>query len=136
MKKTQDTTPNSSDSEDTSGLNIQFNFHHGAFGGENDDLVEAIIRAIAKTHPNYEGAWAEKYGSHVDNEWFMMHPYCWCEKEDCPWCREEDALPNFHYKPLDLKVYWYKYIGRDMNYNKELTIQECADMLQNCIKTL
>lgn len=26
------------------------------------------------------------YGVHVDNEVFMMHPYCWCEREDCPWC--------------------------------------------------
>jgi len=63
-----------------------------------------------------------------------MHPFCWCELETCPWCREKDPLPNFHYKPLDFKVNWYKYIGRNMNYNKELTPEQCADMLKNCIQ--
>jgi hypothetical protein len=26
------------------------------------------------------------YGADFENETFMMHPYCWCEREDCPWC--------------------------------------------------
>jgi hypothetical protein len=26
------------------------------------------------------------YGTDFSNDVFMMHPYCWCEKEDCPWC--------------------------------------------------
>lgn len=26
------------------------------------------------------------YGAHVDNAVFQMHPFCWCDGEDCPWC--------------------------------------------------
>ena len=26
------------------------------------------------------------YGAIYENDVFMMHPYCWCEQEDCPWC--------------------------------------------------
>lgn len=26
------------------------------------------------------------YGGIYENEVFMMHPYCWCEADDCPWC--------------------------------------------------
>lgn len=26
------------------------------------------------------------YGSDFENEVFMMHPYCWCDQEECPWC--------------------------------------------------
>lgn len=26
------------------------------------------------------------YGAHYENDVFMMHPYCWCEREDCLWC--------------------------------------------------
>ena len=133
MTKTPNTMENSSDSEDISGLNVQFIMPYGAAGGQSDALVEAIIRTIAEYHA-HEGEWADKYGTSIDNEWFMMHPFCWCESETCPWCREEDQLPNFHYKPLDFKVSWYKYIGRSMNYNKELTPIECADMLKNCIQ--
>lgn len=134
MTKTPNTTENSSDSVDTSGHKIEFVLPYGASGGRSDALEEAIIRTIAEVHKDYEGAWADKYGSNVENEWFMMHPFCWCESESCPWCRGENPLPNFHYKPLDFKVNWYKYIGRDMNYNKELTPEECADMLKNCIQ--
>lgn len=26
------------------------------------------------------------YGGIYENDVFMMHPYCWCERDDCPWC--------------------------------------------------
>lgn len=26
------------------------------------------------------------YGIDYENETFLMRPYCWCEREDCPWC--------------------------------------------------
>lgn len=26
------------------------------------------------------------YGSDFENDVFMMHPFCWCERSDCPWC--------------------------------------------------
>ncbi|QED12212.1 hypothetical protein SEA_YEET_59 [Mycobacterium phage Yeet] len=26
------------------------------------------------------------YGCDYENDVFMMHPFCWCERMDCPWC--------------------------------------------------
>lgn len=26
------------------------------------------------------------YGCEFENDTFMMHPYCWCESDQCPWC--------------------------------------------------
>lgn len=26
------------------------------------------------------------YGAHYENDVFLMHPFCWCELDDCPWC--------------------------------------------------
>lgn len=26
------------------------------------------------------------YGAYFENDIFMMHPYCWCEQDDCEWC--------------------------------------------------
>ena len=26
------------------------------------------------------------YGANVENDVFMMHQFCWCESDDCPWC--------------------------------------------------
>lgn len=40
------------------------------------------------------------YGAYADNDVFMMHPYCWCERADCPWCIgcscPEDAFRYFN----------------------------------------
>lgn len=30
------------------------------------------------------GSWG--YGVEYENETFMLHPFCWCERDDCPWC--------------------------------------------------
>lgn len=27
------------------------------------------------------------YGAYFENDTFMMHPFCWCEQDDCEWCR-------------------------------------------------
>jgi hypothetical protein len=114
--------------------NIQIITPNGMFGPDKDYLVDSIIRAIAEHH-GHENEWPIKYGTTIDNNIFMMHSFCWCEKEDCPWCKEEDPLPNFHYKPLDFQVGWYKYIGRSMKYNKNISIFECANMLIDCLNT-
>jgi hypothetical protein len=111
---------------------IEFIVPIGMFGAKKDYLIDSVIRAIADYHSE-EGEWADKYGTNVDNCVFSLHRYCWCEAEDCKWCGEEHA-PNFYYKPLDFKVWWYKYIGRSMEYNKELTALQCADMLTECLK--
>lgn len=26
------------------------------------------------------------YGAIYENDTFMMHPFCWCDADDCPWC--------------------------------------------------
>jgi hypothetical protein len=84
------------------------------------------------------------YGAYFENETFMMHPFCWCERGDCPWClgcecEVEDRgeqhewpdrwvttktcancsqpsapAPNFLHKSSGTEVRWYKYIGRSM----------------------
>ena len=136
MKKTPNTTKTSSVFGECSGhddRNVVVLYPHGALGN-TEPLVEAIIRAIKELYQQSEDSWSCKYGSIVDNDAVMMHPFCWCEGEDCPWCRSENRLPNFHYKPLDFSVKWYKYIGRGMKYNKQLTIEQCADMLKDCVK--
>lgn len=26
------------------------------------------------------------YGAYFENDVFTMHPFCWCDRDDCPWC--------------------------------------------------
>lgn len=60
----------------------------GAFGAsDDDDALDRVLRQIAiAASSDANGEWADKYGRDVDNDTFMMHRYCWCEREDCPWC--------------------------------------------------
>jgi len=108
----------------------------GMFGAwEGGDALDSVLRRIALAIPNHEGNWAGKYGAEYDCDVFAMHPFCWCEKADCPWCNMGDengpdykewakkygweegfGAPNFWHKKSGLRVYWYKYIGRDTEF--------------------
>jgi len=55
----------------------------GAFPDEHP--LETALRIIGVGFGN-EGEWASKYGTDFENETFLMKPFCWCEKPDCPWC--------------------------------------------------
>lgn len=168
------------------------------------------------------------YGADYENDVFLMHHFCWCEKDDCLWCvgcrcphdrdevwldgervheswhevaermfnvplpwevakngtpeyraadkkfnavmRERDrrlkhiysaithvcqpagmienrkrgktskppqTAPNFWHKPTGFKVWWYKWIGRDMEVNKnKLKFEEWVSILRDCFKSL
>lgn len=91
------------------------------------------FRKGGKKNPNLRNDLSDRYGVLIDNDTFSMHPFCWCEKETCPYCGKENQ-PNFHYKPTDFKVWWYKYIGRGMEMNKNITSADCALMLSACLQ--
>lgn len=70
------------------------------------------------------------YGVEYENDVFMMHPYCWCEQENCGWCNE--TSPNFMYKPTNCKVWWYKWIGRSQEQEGKLP----KNWLEKCKKSI
>lgn len=79
------------------------------------------------------------YGGYYESDVFMMHPFCWCDKEDCKWCDADehgvsgdDGAPNFHYKPTDCKIWWYKYIGRSQEKKGKLP----SNWLKECLKDI
>ena len=50
------------------------------------------------------------------------------------WDEENNQKYNFRWK--DYYVRWYKYCGRDMESNRELSPEECATMLNECLNEL
>lgn len=129
------------------------------------ELLTYTLRVIAKeaSKINHDDSWVEKYGTKFENEVFMMHPFCWCEDENnCLWCRSCDdchninvyniywrekcetcdrvdkkpSAPNFWYKSKNLKIWWYKYIGRDYEFNKEFTNDDLLMILKHCLESL
>lgn len=71
------------------------------------------------------------YGVDFKSDVFEMHPYCWCEKDDCSYCGEEER-PNFIYKKGLFTVSWYKYIGRGMEVKGEYN----EKIVENCFKSI
>jgi len=103
----------------------------GALGASQyDTAIDTMLRDIAVYYER-DGEWAEKYGTEYENDIFMMHPYCWCEKESCPWCGGEDR-PNFIYKPTGLKIWWYKYIGRGVRLDDNGKDVDVEEIIKRC----
>lgn len=88
---------------------------------------------------------------------FRMHPFCWCDRKDCPWCNTELSLeegysnheilqlepvferegfvpgqgaPNFHFDDGEarIRVWWYKYIGRSMHTDRNLDMEDLTGL--------
>lgn len=129
-------------------------------------LVE-ITKALAEhNHTITEGVLGGEfgYGGYYNSDVFIMHPYCWCEEETCPYCNEfynldfslEDddyiskfkltdeikklggepnsSAPNFWHKKSGWKVWWYKYIGRGQQEIKGNI--PFAEVIVDCIRDI
>lgn len=172
-------------------INIQINLPAPK---ESDaaDALRAITRALTPADHIRAGLFGGEfgYGYPFENEIFLMHPHCWCEKAgECPWCtgcaiyQERDACkacatlptielrraappedscdysagrgifarfapwtlddsrhyydpPNFWFKPTNLRVSWYKYIGRDMASNREVHSDEWSTVTRECLRSI
>ena len=80
-------------------------------------------------------------GAEFDSDVFTMRRYYWGDctcgeknNEHLPDCRVDK--PNFFYRPTGLAVYWYKYIGRGMSANREITLDEWQDVYDHCRRTV
>jgi hypothetical protein len=125
---------------------LQIVMPSGAMGRwEGDTALDDMLRTIAENSEE-DGAWGSKYGADVDNDTFMMHPFCWCESEECPWCCsraphpgsvEGYGAPNFWHKASGIKVFWYKYIGRSVEvFGPEPKIQLLSRIKAECLASL
>jgi hypothetical protein len=69
---------------------IQIVLPKGMLGpNEDDDALSLTMRAIAFAFaPDDADGWSDpsKYGIDFENDVFKMHPFCWCERDDCLWC--------------------------------------------------
>lgn len=61
--------------------------------GGDDGEVSGMLVALTKHlmslgHDTSGGIFGGPfgYGAHYEDEVFLMHPFCWCEREGCPWC--------------------------------------------------
>lgn len=92
-----------------------------------DSTRKELCEKYGLTYPNrcavhctcdYETRWAEFAASNG-------------HAETCPIVR-----PNFHYRPTDLRLEWYKYPLRDSYFNRECGLAEFRSIITKCIESL
>ncbi len=107
---------------------VELVYPHGMFGSENAkaDLMEAGLRLIAEAASDDPQEWSGKYGTKFNNETFAMRPYH----------PDRDDEPNFRFFSLAFDVTWYKFIGRDMEFSRELPSSGYAKIISDCLESL
>ena len=65
-------------------------------------------------------------GESYECDAFHVQAYSWNEDEEQPW--------NFKWR--DVEISWYKYLGRGMSANQELSPDRAQEMLVDCIQCL
>jgi hypothetical protein len=65
-------------------------------------------------------------GARWHNSIFEVNAYDW----------NEDNVQPFNFKYKDIEVSWYKYLGRGMSINREVSEEECWEMLKECVESI
>lgn len=65
------------------------------------------------------------------NKWLKKIGYANYHKKSCLL-----EKPNFRYRLSNLMIRWYKWIGRDMEFSRELKPQEWKKIYQDCIRSI
>lgn len=73
----------------------------------------------------------------------MVHCTCGPREEWAAWSKEHTHadrcpidLPNFWYKPTDLRVQWYKHVARGVSSNRELDLVEWTSIMSDCYQAV
>jgi hypothetical protein len=59
-------------------------------------------------------------------DYFEVHAYDWNEDNEQP----------FNFKWKNIEISWYKYLGRGMSCNRDVSLHEISEMLDNCLEAL
>lgn len=65
-------------------------------------------------------------GTRFNGEKFKAHAYSW----------NDDEEQEFNFAWRDVRVSWYKYLGRGTTINREMADAEVSEMLRECMEEL
>lgn len=104
------------------------------------NMLEAVLfyikmeldRSLQNKHQEIRLSPFENSGEDFIGKCFEVKSYNW----DFDYVNKtlEEIPYNFRWK--DLKVYWYKYLGRGMEWNREISNDELSIMLKECLEEL
>lgn len=94
------------------------------------DLLRGIERVLEimmwnKGEKNYASPFGNT-GNSFKNDTFEVQAYSWNDEE----------VQEYNFKYKDIKISWYKYLGRDTTINQKLDPSIIVDMHKKCINSL
>lgn len=110
-----------------------------------EDCLKTISYTMQALNPEQDNPFANT-GARFKNDVFEANAYDWsdctcaaCWSEDnwsaekctCGWRPQE-----YNFKWRDIEVSWYKYLGRGMEVNREVSEDESRELLIECLKSL
>lgn len=92
--------------------------------------LEAIRKELARVYWNKNQKEIQdpfdNTGGRYKNDVFEVEAYSWDEDKEQPY--------NFRWK--DLRISWYKYLGRGTSCNRPISPDEINEMLEECLKSI
>lgn len=70
------------------------------------NAMRVIGEAIGRKNGDYDDAYT--YGANFDCDEFMMHRFCWCDRQDCRWCMGCNCPESAYHYFVDDKRVTYK----------------------------
>ena len=98
------------------------------------EYIESLLRGISdelervmwnKNQKDYETPFSNT-GNKFKNKIFEVQAYSW----------DDEAEQPFNFKWQDVEISWYKYLGRGMSINREITPEKATEMFYDCIKSV
>lgn len=115
--------------------NLMFGNSRGTYEFPSRALVDSEewrdLCEKAQVDPLYGTPETDRDFFGFDNDVFTIRPYYWGEDDN-----EEASLPNFHYKPTDFRIDWYKYAFRDSYMNQDLSESEVREIFKKCAESI
>lgn len=79
------------------------------------------------------------YGAYFENDTFMMHPFCWCDQDDCEWCMGCDCPSDaYEYRVEGITVDFEDWLAaydsgktRDRIHHEEFKCDYCKGLVGN-----
>lgn len=99
------------------------------------DLTKALVDNGLADEPGWGlgGTWS--YATDYSNDTFILHRFCWCEQEDCPYCHGCDCPDEAWYYTVDGKqcTYseWIKFFDDNVPRANEVLPEERAAIIDN-----
>lgn len=108
------------------------------FPAVDDDVISQALRVLTQRlveagHDASGGMLGGEYGygAWYENDVFMMHPFCWCERGDCEWCRGCECGEDAVIYRVDGKVSDFR-TWMDADYSRATTEPVPENQCDNC----